>query len=301
MLDRLLGNEPLRASLTAALQNGRLAHSVLLCGEKGLGAGFAARCLAADHLYPQGGPGAKQVMAGTCPECITVRGEGASGEIRVERIREVRRKVFDTALSAGGRVVILYDAQMLNGSSANALLKVLEEPPAGVLFLLTANSQGAVLGTIRSRCAAYTLAPVPPQQCAAWVRQNCPAAAEQAEFLSTVYDGHIGLCRQAAQDPARAQLLETAGQLAKAAAQRDEYTLLCLLAAFEKDKPGALTLLRDLSCLAAASLRHPGFCPLLPTQAGRAVLRADEAAAALAAGGSAKLVLTNLAIRLARL
>ena len=56
-LDSLLGNETLKESLSAALAAGRLSHSILLCGEAGTGAGFAARCLAADYLYPNGGAG----------------------------------------------------------------------------------------------------------------------------------------------------------------------------------------------------------------------------------------------------
>ena len=104
-----------------------------------------------------------------------------------------------------------------------------------------------------------------------------------------------------AEDPKRAELLAAAEQLAKLAAGRDEYGLLCALAQYEKDKPGALTLLRDFNCLAAAVLREPGICPLPAVQAGRAILRADEACAALTANGSPKLVLTNLAVRLAHL
>lgn len=61
-----------------------------------------------------------------------------------------------------GRAVIFYGAQKMNASSANALLKVLEEPPEGVLFVLTATSAAAVLPTIRSRCAIYPIAPVTP-------------------------------------------------------------------------------------------------------------------------------------------
>ena len=127
MLDRLAGNEAMKQHLQAALAGGKLAHSLLLCGEKGCGAGFAARCLAADYLYPQGGPAAEAVLAGQAPECLEVRGEGASGQIRIERIRQVREEVFHSALSAQGRVVLLYGAQNLNSASANALLKVLED------------------------------------------------------------------------------------------------------------------------------------------------------------------------------
>ena len=56
MLDRLAGNTALKSELSAALRAGRLPHAILLVGEPGCGAGFAARCLAADYLYPRGGP-----------------------------------------------------------------------------------------------------------------------------------------------------------------------------------------------------------------------------------------------------
>ena len=55
MLERIAGNEELKSSIRRMLEGRRLTHSVLLVGEAGLGAGFAARCVAADYLYPQGG------------------------------------------------------------------------------------------------------------------------------------------------------------------------------------------------------------------------------------------------------
>src|SRR5699024_10198980 len=126
MLDRLAGNEALKAELGAALRTGRLPHAVLLVGEPGCGAGFAARCLAADYLYPQGGPHAEAVLQQADPECLTLRGEGASGQIPVKRVREMREAIQHSALStdAAGRVLFIYGAQDLNGSSANAMLKI---------------------------------------------------------------------------------------------------------------------------------------------------------------------------------
>ena len=113
MLARLAGNHALKQDLSAALRAGRLPHSILLTGEPGCGAGFAARCLAADYLYPHGGPHAEAVLRGEDSECLTVRGEGASGQIRVERIREAREKIQHSALSAdaAGRVLFIYGAQ----------------------------------------------------------------------------------------------------------------------------------------------------------------------------------------------
>ena len=286
MLDRLAGNEAMKQHLQAALAGGKLAHSLLLCGEKGCGAGFAARCLAADYLYPQGGPAAEAVLAGQAPECLEVRGEGASGQIRIERIRQVREEVFHSALSAQGRVVLLYGAQNLNSASANALLKVLEEPPEGVLFLLTASSPAAVLATIRSRCAA-------------WLKNQRPACRE-AEFLAAVYEGSPGRCLAAVDDPEVTAGLNAARQLAGLVKAGQEYEILVLLARYEKDKPGAFLLLSQFASLCAAALADPERAGLPAKAAGRCLYRVAAARKALEGNANTKLVLTNLGIRLAR-
>ena len=76
MLERIAGNRELKQDLKTALGSGRIAHSILLVGEPGCGAGFAARCLAADYLYPNGGPHAEAVLRGQDTESIVVRGGG---------------------------------------------------------------------------------------------------------------------------------------------------------------------------------------------------------------------------------
>ena len=299
MLQSFLGNEDLKRDLQAALRAGRLSHSVLLCGQEGCGAGYAARCLAADYLYPQGGPQAQAVMESRAAECLEVRGEGASGEIKIDRIRQIRRQVFETALSAQGRVVILYGVQHLNQSSANALLKVLEEPPQGVLFVLTASSAAAVLPTIRSRCSQYTVAPVSPQQCSQWLAQHCPKAP-QRELLALVYDGCIGRAAHAAQDPAGQKNFQTACTIAGQLAAGSRYQVLCSLAAYERDKPGAQQLLSDLAALGSAALSHPGCCGLSPHQGAVVAAACGQAQEEMARNVNLKLLLTNLAVRLTK-
>ena len=186
MLDRMEGNAELKSSVQLMLAARRLTHSVLLVGEEGLGAGFAARCIAADYLYPAGGAPAEALLRGECcravakagkrdsgqvetgivREAISVTGMGAGGRYLVGQVTAMRSEIFNTSLSAEGRAVLLYHVEKMNEESANALLKVMEEPPEGVLFLLTADSLAGVLPTIRSRCISFAVAPVPPEQCA---------------------------------------------------------------------------------------------------------------------------------------
>lgn len=242
MLNSICGNEELKQSLLAALGSGRLSHSVLIAGEDGTGTGYAARCLAADYLYPDGGAAAACVMRGEGAECIIITGEGASGDIKIDTVREMRREIYNTAISAGGRCVIIKCAHKLNASSANALLKVLEEPPENVLFVLTAPSEAAVLPTIRSRCAIHTLSPVSSEQCISYLTQK-GAGTALAQELARVFKGKIGICMKIISDESENALFEAAKTLYNAAAAGNELAAAALLAKYEKDKPGAVKLM----------------------------------------------------------
>ena len=160
MIDRIEGNAELKKSIRMMLDSRRMTHSLLLVGEEGLGAGFAARCVAADYLYPAGGAPAEALLRGECcravgkpgdrdsgrvetgivREAISITGMGSGGRYLVSQVKAMRTEIFNTSLSAEGRAVLLYHVERMNEESANALLKVMEEPPEGVLFIMTADS-----------------------------------------------------------------------------------------------------------------------------------------------------------------
>ena len=298
MLDRLAGNAALKQDLAAALAADRLAHSILLVGEPGCGAGFAARCLAADYLYPAGGPHAEAVLRGEDSECIAIRGEGASGQIKVERIRAAREEITHSALAedARGRVLFVYGAHNMNQSSANALLKIIEEPPEGALFLFTAASAAAVLPTIRSRCAAYTIAPAPAAECAAVLRQSQPGLSrDAADDLAFLYEGRIGLGLAALRQPQSKEALARAREFAALTAEQDAYRALTLATRLEKDKPAAAAFLAQLAFVGSAALRRPGYAGLDAPRAACLLRAAGSARDALRANGNLRLTLALLA------
>ena len=236
MLERLAGNTALKSELGAALGAGRLPHAILLVGEPGCGAGFAARCLAADYLYPQGGPHAEAVLKKEDTECLVLQGEGASGQIAVKRVREMREAIQRSALStdAAGRVLFIYGAQNLNGSSANAMLKIIEEPPEGVLFVLTTDECAALL-----------------------IREGLPARL--AQELAFLYEGHIGTALQAFRNDTFKAALGLAKELCSYAAQNDTYRTLVLVTKYERDRESFLALLWQLDQLCSAVLRRPAY------------------------------------------
>ncbi len=303
MLDRLLGNEALKDDWRAAIAANRLPHALLLAGETGSGTGFAARCLAADVLYPAGGPHAEAVVNGVDTECVTLRGSGASGQIKVDDVRDACAEICRSALGtdARGRALFLYGAQNLNPNSSNALLKTLEEPPRDVLVLLTANSTAAVLPTIRSRCAAYTLAPVPLESCAAALREeNNALSQEQAEDLAFLCGGLLGTARRALQNPEQKALLQRAAEICRSAARRDAYRVQALLSGVERERETAGQLLDWLDLLCGAALRRPGFASLDPERAA-AIRQADQQARfAIQRNGNLRLLLCVAGIQMTR-
>ena len=316
MLDRMEGNGELKTSIRQMLASRRLTHSVLLVGEQGLGAGFAARCIAADYLYPAGGAPAEAMVRGECcravgkpgkrdsgrietgivREAISVTGMGAGGKYLVSQVTAMRSEIFNTSLSAEGRAVLLYHVERMNEESANALLKVMEEPPEGVLFLLTADSLAGVLPTIRSRCISFAVAPVSPEDCARYCTAQ-GVGAKDAALYSALFDGHIGTVLSAARDEARREQVDRALALAKAAAARDSYAAAVLLAAYEKDKAGASALLADFRAVAAAGLRDSPHSPVEGETARKALGAADAAMQQIGAQVNPKIVLSVLAAK----
>lgn len=316
MLERIAGNEELKSSIRRMLEGRRLTHSVLLVGEAGLGAGFAARCVAADYLYPQGGAPAEALLRGECcravakagkrdsgqietgivREAISVTGMGSGGRYLVGQVTAMRSEIFNTSLSAEGRAVLLYHVERMNEESANALLKVMEEPPEGVLFLLTADSLAGVLPTIRSRCISFAVAPVSPEDCARYCTAQ-GVGAKDAALYSALFDGHIGTVLAAARDEARREQVDRALALAKAAAARDSYAATVLLAAYEKDKAGASALLADFRAVAAAGLRDSPHSPVEGETARKALGAADAAMQQIGAQVNPKIVLSVLAAK----
>ena len=316
MLERVAGNEELKSSIRLMLDSRRLTHSVLLVGETGLGAGFAARCVAADYLYPQGGAPAEALLRGECcravakagkrdsgqietgivREAISITGMGSGGKYLVGQVTAMRSEIFNTSLSAEGRAVLLYHVERMNEESANALLKVMEEPPEGVLFLLTADSLAGVLPTIRSRCISFAMAPVSPADCTRY----CAAQgvnAREAALYSELFDGHIGTVLAVAQDEARRGQVDRALLLAKAAAEKDSYAAAVLLSVYEKDKAGAVALLTDFRAIAAAGLRGSPHAPVQGDAARKALGAADAAIQRIQAQVNPKIVLSVLAAK----
>lgn len=160
--------QPLARQLSDA-GNGR-GHAHLFVGPEGCGKRLLLRQVLRAWL-PEGNEAHADVL-------VIRRLEGKR-DITVDQIRELAHWTQQTAHGGHGRVVIIHALDSLNLAAANSLLKTLEEPPAGVRFLMTASRAGRLLPTILSRCQRWTL-PLPGREVAGrWLATEVPTASEQ--------------------------------------------------------------------------------------------------------------------------
>ena len=167
---QLVGHSRTAAGILEQLERRRLPNAVLLHGPRGIGKATLAFAVARDILMRTGDEGSErvheQVAASSHPNLSLLRrqpkdGKGFYSVIRVDEIRALRERLQHTRGRAGHRIAIVDSIDDCNPSAANALLKILEEPPVETLFFLISHRPGSLLPTIRSRCQSLPLRPLP--------------------------------------------------------------------------------------------------------------------------------------------
>jgi DNA polymerase-3 subunit delta' len=211
-----LGNESARDALAAAMASGVLHHAWLIAGPEGVGKGAFARAAAARMLaeasepqklspgweVPETTQTAHLIAAGAHPDyraLVRLPKDAAKPEDALARsitIAQVRslQPLFATKPSLSGRRVIVIDSiDDLERGGANALLKNLEEPPAGTIFLLVSHAPGQLLPTIRSRCRLLRFEALAAEQVAGILRSEIPqASASEIDALVRAGEGSPG-------------------------------------------------------------------------------------------------------------
>lgn len=204
----LIPSEAAETAFVDALARGRLHHAWLVCGPEGLGkatfAYRAARRLLGAAPDPSRGPLGSQpsdpvsqlISAQSHPDFLVlerlVEGGKAKKSISVDQARDLPEFFAKSPSRAAYRVAIIDAADDLNINAANALLKVLEEPPErGVLFLIT-HAPGRLLATIRSRCRRLTFQPWSEPEIAALLARQTELDRDDAVRIAGMARGSPG-------------------------------------------------------------------------------------------------------------
>lgn len=233
------GNGPVKRQLAAEIDAGHFPHALLLEGAAGSG----RRTLAALIARAATCKGSGERPCGVCAACakalhpdVTCLG-GDGSPLTVDTVRRLREEAFVLPNEAAYRVMVLADAQTMTPQAQNALLKILEEPPAHVLFILTCDNRTALLETIRSRCVCLTLTAVPWEEAAPVLRRLLPQVEEeQLRRAHSLFGGYIGQVVEGVSDGTFRQVLELVPAFADAIVALSELPLLRLTGRLEKDK-----------------------------------------------------------------
>jgi DNA polymerase III subunit delta' len=306
----LAGQNHATALLLRAVAARRVAHAYLFDGPTGVGKRSAAVGLGMALACPRA-PGEG---CGACDVCHRILGGNhpdvrvflpATAQILIEQAQEIVLLAAGRPHEAPARVIVVDDADRLNPSSANCLLKTLEEPFPGTHLVLVTAAPERLLPTIRSRTQRVRFVPV-PAAVLEQIARGRGAAPERAETAAALAAGSVAALGELLGGQAEATLWQVVADLRRAAAARDMGSLFAAAAAAgdkegKEHLPAALALLgrlyrdalavaadardlvllrgraADLEPLAAAARQRAGLATL--RRALTAVLEADTALA----------------------
>jgi len=240
-LDRLLGNSRLKESLRAAFRADRLSHSYLICGPEGSGRHTLAVILAQAMQCTSG----EARPCGKCLQCRKIRenvhpdfitvDDPERKTVGVELIRRTREDVYIKPNEGRRKIYLIPRAMDMNPSAQNALLKVMEEPPAYAAFLLITDVEQKLLPTIRSRCVSLRLSPLEEQTCVNALAEAFPGKERPVLRAAAVRAGGIlGQARKLLEQ--EQPLLPQTLDFVRCFAARDKLGLTLLLTPLEKLK-----------------------------------------------------------------
>jgi len=194
----LIGHERVISYLRRAAGRERLPQAVLFDGPPGVGKSAMAYALAKFLLAgrEESGPDfarhAGKVERGSHPDLRVLAPSGAAGQIRVDSVRDALDTALQMPLEGARKVFVIDPADRLNPSSANSLLKVVEEPPSLLTIILATESIHGILPTIRSRAARLRLHPASEQDVADWLVRRFDAPANEARAAALFSGGCPG-------------------------------------------------------------------------------------------------------------
>ncbi len=329
----LAGHRRLFELTARAAERGSLPPSLIFAGPDGVGKRRAAAALA--QLFNcaaplEGSAAAPPDACGTCPACRRIgRGvhadvmtiePGETGSIKVDQVRQAIERSAYRPFEGRRRVVIVDDADAMEASAQNALLKTLEEPPPASTFVLVTARPDVLLPTVRSRCQRLRFGRLAPSDVAAVLMRDHGFSEPEAHSAASLADGSIGQALEGDSDAYAGARDAASAMLTQVATATDSRARLAAAKALGGDKVDreelgrrlrlVASMLRDLGILLSRADERtlangdlkPGLQRLTRSYDGERAVRAfsavDRALAALDRNASPKIVADWLAFQI---
>ena len=273
--DDLVGQQAVTQTLKTQVASGKLSHAYLFTGSRGTGKTSSAKILAkaVNCENPQNGnpcnrcPSCRAIDSGACMDVLEIDAASNNG---VDNVRDLRDDAIYSPSQVKMRVYIIDEVHMLSISAFNALLKIIEEPPEHLLFILATTELHKVPATILSRCQRFSFRRISQEDIAARLQyvsyqENIDLTDSAARVLARLADGGMrdGLslldqCASATQgelNPERVYAclgiagIQECGKLMAAIAKHDTAAALSLLNRFYAEGKELGALLDEMACL----------------------------------------------------
>lgn len=183
----------------------------------------------------------KKAIGAIHPDISEYIPAGTANSFHVDTVRNIINDAYVQPNEADYKIYILANAHCMNQNAQNALLKILEEPPKYVVFILTTNSKSALLSTVLSRSVCVSLEGVDIERAANYITSHCENVDyNTAKKTVETFNGNIGKAIDSLQDSKTSELVDICNKICKALATSNEYEMMTLCSVFQKDRQGVV-------------------------------------------------------------
>ncbi len=263
----LAGNGHIKRVVENALRENRIPHAIIIEGAKGEGKHTLCSFIASAAICEGENPPCSSCRScelrrsNSHPDVTVISPEEGKKSISVGQIRELRAEAYVKPHIAKRRIFIIDKADTMNESSQNALLKVLEEPPGEVAFILLAESKTALLETIISRCVVLSLSSPDEETALDFIKKTTDFDEQNIKEALRLNKNNIGLSLGALKGNTENKNSSAAERFLDCFLERDSFGMLSVTVPFEKNRVSADLFLKELKYITAARLRqcYKGF------------------------------------------
>lgn len=256
--NKFIGNESVKSHITTLLKNNKVSHAIMIDGAKGLGKKTFAELIAQSSIcsHPLNGQpcndcaNCKKVLKHIHPDIIYPEKSGVLQSYSITTVRKIREDAYIIPNEASKKIYIFTDIDNMGIPAQNALLKILEEPPKNVIFILTCTACSSVLPTIRSRTQLFSLKPVSIYETLDYLCTNYPDKDnETLNKIAKMSNGNIGLAIDLLTSNDFEKLMDITNKIALHIIDPKEFELLSLIAMISDNRKSFNSVLKFLKSI----------------------------------------------------